>query len=149
MKQRLAKAWRKRGENICQEDGKRCKRLGRGNGSPSYSSWEGERVRITCSPSESVSSIWKEPQPRTGVSLQSEAWPLLLRREPRLLLGATSLLSVAKEKKRKTRETFLHSREILSTPARYVFSSEGSKESDPEGLGSCLASFKKYVCGGI
>lgn len=28
------------------------------------------RVRITCSPSESVSSIWEEPQPRAGVSLQ-------------------------------------------------------------------------------
>ena len=53
-----------------------------------------------------------------------------------------------RKKKRKNRETFLHSREILSTAARYVSSSKDSKE-DPEGLGSCLASFKKYVCGGI
>ena len=28
---------------------------------------------ITCSPSGSVSSIWKEPQPRTGVSLSGPA----------------------------------------------------------------------------
>lgn len=37
----------------------------------------------------------------TGVSLQPEAWPLLLGREPRLLLGETGLLSVAKKKKKK------------------------------------------------
>ena len=121
MKQRLATAWRKRGENICQEDGKRFKRLGRGNGSPSYSSWEGERVRITCSPSESVSSIWKEPQPRTGVSLQSEAWPLLLRRQPRLLHGSTSLLSVAKVKK-KGKIARLSSTLVRSSPLQRVTS---------------------------
>lgn len=33
------------------------------------------RGEITCSPSESVSSIWKEPRPTAGVSLQSPARP--------------------------------------------------------------------------
>lgn len=76
--------------------------VGKRNGSPSLFLLGRRKSTNYPAPLNPSRSERKEPQPRTGVfHSNSEAWPLLLGREPRLLLGETGLLSVAKKKKKK------------------------------------------------